>query len=282
MGKKTLGTLAVAVLFAVGVLTAWRYIQNATGVAPRRWSGGAIRVGYSAEPPYGFRTAKGEVTGQAPEIAKVVLGRLGIGPIQWVLVDFSQSMEALRTGTIDLLANGMFVTPRREAVIAFSLPYSRSPQALLVRAGNPKALHGYDDVITRTDAVAAVLDGSVEQEALLRLGLPTKRLFVVPAPLDGLAAVRQGRADCLALSAPTVTWLARETPREVAVAAPWHENPGTPPAGHSAFGFRREDTALRESVDRVLRTFIGSAEHLALVGPFGFDRSSLPEWSRSP
>lgn len=281
VGKKALAVLAVAAVLTVGILTAWRYIRSATEVPPRRWSGGEIRVGYSSEPPYGYRTTDGTVTGQSPEIAKAVLEHLGLGPIRWVLVDFSQAMDALRAGAIDMIANGMFITPTRETVIAFSLPYSRSLQGLLVRNGNPKRLHGYDELVGRDDVVVAVLDGSVEQEMLRRLGMPAEKLFVVPVPVDGLTAVRRGRADCLALSAPTVAWLAREAPGEVAAAAPFH-NVGTAAAGRSAFGFRREDARLREEVNRVLRLFIGSPEHLALAARFGFDRNSLPDWSRSP
>jgi polar amino acid transport system substrate-binding protein len=222
------------------------------------------------------------VTGQSPEIARAVLGRLGVTDIRWVLLDFGQAIDALMAGRIDMLANGLFVTPERAARIAFSLPYSRSMPGLLVRRGNPKDLHGYKDVADRADVIVAVLDGSVEQDAMRRLGLSAKRLFVVPTPGDGLTAVRQGRADALALTTPTVSWLAGEAPAEVAVAVPRREEVQETVVGLSAFGFRREDRRLREDVDRVLRGYVGSPEHLALVAPFGFDRHSLPQWSRSP
>lgn len=67
----------------------------------------------------------------------------------------------------------------------------------------------------------------------------------------------------------------------MAVAAPFHDT-GTDPSGRSAFGFRLEDRALREDVDRALREYIGTAEHLACVAPFGFGPGNLPEWSRTP
>jgi polar amino acid transport system substrate-binding protein len=282
MMGKALGYLALAVLLVAGVATAWLYIQGGSSQIPQTWPGGELRVGYSSEPPYCFRKADGTVTGQAPEIAKAVFDRLGITRIRWVLLDFSEAMDALVSGRIDMIANGMFITPERLAKIAFSLPYNRSPQGLLVRYGNPKGLHAYEDLAARTDVVAAVLDGSVEQETLRRFGLPPQCLFVVPDPSDGLAAVRQDRADCLALSAPTVAWLAGEAPGEVAVAVPLQTTASAPAAGCSAFGFRREDVRLREEVDRVLWDYIGSPEHLVLGARFGFDRQALPEWSSSP
>jgi polar amino acid transport system substrate-binding protein len=280
--RKGIGYIGVTLLLVLGTVIAWRYIRSGSDQVPRRWTGGEILVGYSSEPPYGFRTADGTVTGQSPETAKVVLARLGVERIRWVLLDFSEAIDALLAGRIDMIANGMFVTPERAARIAFSLPYSRSTQGLLIRRGNPKGLHAYEDVAAQADVTAAVLDGSVEQEFFGRLGVPPQRLFVVPTPTDGLAAVRQGRADCLALSAPSVAWLARAAPDEVAVAVPFENPKGALPAGNSAFGFRREDRLLREDVDRVLRDYIGTPEHLALVALFGFNRECLPAWSRSP
>ena len=44
-----------------------------------------------------------------------------------------------------------------------------------------------------------------------------------------------------------------------------------------SFGFRKEDTALRDAVNAKLKDFIGSPEHLAMVEPYGFDQSNLPQ-----
>ena len=181
-----------------------------------------------------------------------------------------------------MIANGMFITPERASRIAFSLPYSRTAQGLLTRRGNPKGLHAYADVAARSDVVAAVLAGSIEQQTLLRLGMSPSRLFVVPEPADGLAAVRQGRADCLALSAPTVAWMADNAPEEVEAATPFRGPGDTLAVGRSAFGFRREDVHLRRAVDQALLGYIGTPEQLRRVQPFGFGPPSLPEWRPAP
>jgi polar amino acid transport system substrate-binding protein len=279
--RKISGYLAITLLAIAVALAAWYYAGSGGERRLPRWSGGEIRVGYSSEPPYAFRADTGEVTGEAPEIAKAMLARLGITRIRWVLMDFSQTIPALLSGHIDMIANGMFVTSERAAMIDFSLPYARVRQGLLTRRGNPASLHAYADVAARDKVRVAVLDGAIEQQILRRLGVPAQRLFVVPEPLDGLAAVRQGRADCLALTAPTITWLAATAPEEVEAAKPFQEPSGEGATGSCAFGFRREDRNLREAVDRALRAYIGTPEHLEEVAPFGFGRASLPDWVRS-
>ena len=46
--------------------------------------------------------------------------------------------------------------------------------------------------------------------------------------------------------------------------------------GYGAFAFRKDDLTLRDAVNQELAEFVGSDEHLALVGPFGFTRDELP------
>jgi polar amino acid transport system substrate-binding protein len=277
--REVWGYVVATALVALCIGAALLYIRAGDRPSSPVWRGDEIRIGYSSEAPYAFRTPDGEVTGEAPEIAKAVLERSGIPHVHWVLLDFGKAIAALLDDRIDMIANGLFITPEREARVLFSLPYSRTLPGLLVRRGNPHDLHSYEDVAHRPDVTAAVLDGSVEQTALRRLGLPPERMFVVPDPVGGLAAVRSGRADCLALTAPTIAWFAREAGDDCAAAEPFHKTPGTR-AGQSAFAFRPGDRALAQRVDAALREYIGTPQHLRRVAPFGFGPESLPAWSR--
>lgn len=246
------------------------------------WRGGIVRVGYALEPPYAYRTPEGAVTGEAPEVARTVLARAGITRVRWVLCDFNALVPDLLAGQIDMIAAGMFVTPERAARVTFSLPTSSVGQGLLVRRGNPRRLHDYTSLAGRTDITLAVLDGAVEHRQLLMLGVPAERLSLAPDAHAGLTAVLRGRADGLALSAPTVVLLGRLYPDELEAARPFTQPviDGKPVAGLCAFGFRKEDSALAARVNEQLRAFIGTPEHLALVRPFGFDASNLPPWAR--
>ena len=80
-----------------------------------------VRVAIADEAPYGYRDANGRVTGEAPEIARVILER--IDPeieIEWISTDFGQLIPGLQVGEFDIAAAGMFITPERCAAAAFS------------------------------------------------------------------------------------------------------------------------------------------------------------------
>ena len=276
--RKFSGYILITALLGLGIFCALFYIRAGNELPVHAWSGGELRVGYSSEPPYAFRTPTGDVTGEAPEIAKVVLEKIGVKRIRWVLLDFNKAIPALLAGHIDMIANGLFITPERATQVLFSLPYCSVQEGLLVHRGNPFHLTSYE-AAANSKVRVAVLDGSVEQRTFTSLGLSEDRLFVVPDPGGGLAAVRAGLADCLALSAPTIHWLAGEAPDDVEPAVPFydaHEDA----LGQSAFAFRREDGSLAEAVNSVLREYIGSPEHLARVTSFGFGPEAFPLWRR--
>ena len=244
------------------------------------WREGTVRVGYALEPPYAYRTPEGIVTGEAPEVARAVLTRAGVTRIRWVLGDFNALIPDLLAGHIDMIAAGMFITPEREARIAFSQPTSVVGQGMLVRRGNPRDLHDYAGLAGRTDVTVAVLDGAVEHRQLL-LGTPPDRLLMVSDAHAGMDAVRKGRVDGLALSGPTVVLLARQHPDELEAAQPFTQPliEGKPATGLCAFGFRKGDTTLAAKVNEQLQSFIGTPQHLELLRPFGFDEHALPPWA---
>lgn len=232
-----------------------------------------MRIGYAVEPPFAYPAADGSATGESPQVAKRVLKRAGIEATRWFIIDFDSLIPELLAGRIDMIATGMFITPERQAKIAFSHPVSQVGPGLLTRRGNPRGLRGYQAAAADPEAVLAVLRGAAEIDRLTRLGLPPDRLYPVPDASTGAEAVRQGKADALALSSPSVVLLARQSPAEL-------EAVDADPAGTErslcAFGFRQIDEALRNTVNAQLDGFLGSPEHLALVAPFGFGPENLP------
>lgn len=232
-----------------------------------------IRIGYAVEPPYAFLTEAGEVTGEAPEIARLVARRLGIARVDWNVSEFGALLPELRAGRYDAVAAGMFVTPEREREVSFSRPTFRVRQALLVRRGNPLDLHSYPDAIARSDIRVAALDGSVEAALLRRMGLPESRLVLVPDARASQRALQGALVDGVALSSPTVRWMEMNDRLGATEAASPFTQPDPQFAaglGYGAVAFRQDDAELRRAWNRVLGNVLGTPEHLALVERFGF------------
>ena len=265
----------------LGLLLASLLLLLAASVRWGDWSirrlrtAGAITIGYAVEAPYAYVSSAGEGTGESPELAKLVTARLGIKRIIWRQAPFEALLSELHERQIDVIASGMFVTPERRRLAAFSVPTFHVRPGLLVRRGNPRHIASYRQLAGLDGVRVAVLSGSVEEAQLRRLGVRPDSLVAVPDALTGRVAVESGVADALALSAPSVQWMALSGRLGRAEAARLTTD-GEAGEGLGAFAFRRGDRALRRAWDQVLRGYVGTPEHLALVSRFGFTAADLP------
>ncbi|MBI5688948.1 MAG: transporter substrate-binding domain-containing protein [Verrucomicrobia bacterium] len=275
---------AFGFLAVLGLVALWRTVAGRDDSLARLQRSGEIRIGYAAEEPYAFVRPGGEVTGEAPEIAKVVVARLGIARISWRLIAFEELISELEAGRIDVIAAAMFITRERARQVRFSIPTFQARQALLVAPGNPLQLHSYQDAVAHPTARIALLAGSVEAPLLRLLGLPGDRRIAVPDAITGRVAVESGLADGLALSSPTVRWMVRSTPSPTTeIAQPFRQTaaPSGELPGEGAFAFRHSDLALHAAWNQVLQGFLGSREHRTLVAGFGFTPDELPRGASS-
>lgn len=239
----------------------------------------SLRIGYAVEAPYAYVLDNGTVTGEAPEVARVIAGRLGIRSIVWRQVDFGALIPELEDERIDVIAAGMFITSERDKRISFSEPSTHVRGGLLVARGNPHAIHSYQDLVRDSSLKAAVLSGSTEEVQLRAMGIPVARLMSVPDAVTGKVAVESGLADCLALSIPTLRWMVRSNMNGKTVVLDDLKNQHASdvlPEGYAAFAFRKSDHGLLRAWNRELRGFIGSQEHLGMIARFGFSERDLP------
>lgn len=234
-----------------------------------------LRIGYAVEAPYAFVDDTGRVTGESPELARHVAGRLGLA-VTFVQADFGVLLDQLEEGRYDVVAAGLFITPERARRVRFSVPTFQAVGAALVRRGNPKGLHSLED-ITAAGATVVVLAASVEEALAARAGISQEHTIVVPDAAAARRALEAGRADLLMLSGPTVHWMAtrdsagvfEEADLDVGLA-----RSGTVDLG--GFAFRKDEDILVEAWNRELAGLIGTPEHLALIEPFGFTARFLP------
>lgn len=240
---------------------------------------GVARVGYANEAPYAYRdTATGQLTGEAPEIARVVLERMGIPQIEGVLTEFGALIPGLLAGRFDLIAAGMYITPERCAQVAFSNPTYSIGEAFIVPEGNPRDLHSYEDLRESPGATIGVVTGAIERSYARGVGIADERIVSFPDAMSAMAAVRAGRVNAYAATGLTVQMLLAKDGQELERAEPFSDPviDGETVRGYGAVAFRREDTRLLEAFNQQLAGFLGTPEHLALVEPFGFTRRQLP------
>ncbi|MBL9138159.1 MAG: transporter substrate-binding domain-containing protein [Verrucomicrobiales bacterium] len=269
---------AVAILLTLG----WICLRGGSTDTSDRYfhPGGVLRIGYAIEAPYAFLTPDGRVTGESPEIARDIAVRLGIGRVEWRLTEFSMLIEGLESRRFDMIAAGMFVTEERKRRVAFSHTTFQARSAMLVLEGNPKRLSSYEASAADPGIRIAVISGSVEEEELLRFGVRTDQLIRVPDALTGRSLVKAGKVDGLALSAPTVRWMAHtgEPPRLecVEVVGSAADRWMLRPPGAGAFAFRRSEKKLLAAWNHELLAYLGGERHRQWMSHFHFRPEELP------
>jgi len=241
---------------------------------------GEVKIGFANESPYAYvDNETGRLTGEAPEIARAVMEKLGVDDVDGVLTEFGSLVPGLEAGRFDLIAAGMYVTPERCKRVAFSEPTYCIPEAFAVAAGNPLGLHSYEDVANNGSAKLGVVRGTVEHGYAEAMGVPSSRIVIFPDAPSALAGVQADRVDAYAGTSLTIDdLLGKADDADLERAAPFRGPvvDGKPAMGCGAFALRKGDTELLAAINAELDALIGSDEHLALVAPFGFSRDTVP------
>ena len=237
---------------------------------------GYIRVGFANEAPYSFATPDGKLDGESPSVFRHVMARLGVKEVDGVLTEWGSLIPGLRAGRFDAIVASMYITPTRCQQIIFANPTYGVGEAFVVKAGNPDAVNNYADAVTKGKKVAFVA-GTAEIEHARQAGLKRDQIVVVPDFAAAVANVKSGRTSAAAFTSLTAQDLASKD-EGLERAQPFtFEHEGKLYKGEGSFGFRTEDTSLRDAVNAELAKFVGTPEHLAMIKPFGFDESNLPE-----
>ena len=268
--KGMVALTALALSFGAAAITA-----SAQDALERAREAGYIRVGFANEAPFGYATPDGKLTGEAPEVAKAILAKMGIEQVDGVLTEFGSLIPGLKAGRFDIIAAGMFINPQRCEQVQFSEPSYGIGQAFLVAEGNPKSIVDYSTIAGNKELKLAVMAGAVEAGYAEKAGVTQDQLVILPDQASLVSAVKAGRADAAALTALSIAQMA-ENNEGVESTKPFAEVAGESVMGHGGFAFRPEDKALYEEFNKQLKEFIGTPEHIALVTPLGFGEGYLP------
>ena len=251
--------------------------SGATGTLQRARDAGTITVGIANEAPYGFTDAQGKVTGESVEVARAVLGKLGIPQINAVTVDFGSLISGLTLSRqFDMVTAGMFITSQRCQAAAFSVPDYTAPTAFLVPTGNPEGIQTFDQVRDKNLTVA-VLNGAVEQGYAAESGVPAGNTQVLGDQNALLQAVTTGRAACAALTNISLNNVVSNNPGAGVEVTPgfFPVINGKQEISAGAFVFRTGDDMVNP-FNTELAAMHQSGQWLQIAQPFGFSQDNIP------
>lgn len=242
----------------------------------RMRAAGVVRLGIAGEIPFGYIDRNGDLTGEAPELAKVVFKRLGVDRVQPVPTEFGSLIPGLNSQQFDVVAAGMYVTPERCEQVIFADPDYQMPDAFVVRKGNPKGLHNYKDAFEK-GAKIATGTGYAQIQHAMEAGYRRSDILIVPDQVAGLNAVEAGRVDLFTATAVTSRLVVRSS-STTEVTQPFIPLvDGKPQLAGGAFAFRPTETKLRDAFNTELHKLKKSGEVFRILRPFGFSEAEMTE-----
>ncbi|CAL9296455.1 ectoine/hydroxyectoine ABC transporter substrate-binding protein EhuB [Streptomyces geysiriensis] len=237
---------------------------------------GVARLGIAGEIPFGYIDKNGELTGEAPELAKVIFKRLGVDRVQPVPTEFGSLIPGLASQQFDVVAAGMYINPDRCQQVIFSDPDYQMLDAFIVRKGNPMGLHNYEDVVKKK-AKFATGTGYAEIAYAVEHGYKEDDILIVPDQVAGLNAVESGRVDVFAGTALTTREVVKKSHKAEVTEAFAPIVDGEPHVDGGGFAFRPDETNLRDAFNVELQKLKKSGELLRILKPFGFTENEMTD-----
>ncbi len=277
---RRIATAATALSLCVALSAALTSTASAETTLERIKRTDRIGVAVANEKPYGYITEGGELTGEAPTIARAVLERIDPDvELDGRAMDWGKLIPSLRAGRVDVIAAGMFITPERCDKVAFTDPTYVVGESFLVDEGNPHDITDYHSISDNPETKVGLIAGTVEYNYAMHSGIPAERAVLYRDFDKAVTALRNGEVHAVGLTSLTARSLARRL-TEADLEATEQFYPvirGERVKGYGAFAFRKEDKALVEAFNEVLADFVGTEEHWAMVEEFGFAADMAPD-----
>ncbi len=118
---------------------------------------GTIRVGVSEFVPWTMKTPDGELVGFEVDVAKKIAGDMGV-TAEFKVYEWTDIIQALNAGEIDVIAGGMAMTPARALKVNFTRPTAESGIGIATNTEMTKMITSFAELNDPKVIVATVAD----------------------------------------------------------------------------------------------------------------------------
>jgi polar amino acid transport system substrate-binding protein len=278
---KRTGFATAAIIGGPALLSACSKTEDSGGgggALDRIKKDGKVKVGFANEAPFGFRDKSGNLTGEAPELARTIFKSMGVSQLEPVLAkSFDALIPGLAAQQYDIIAAGMFITPARCQQISFANPDYFGSNAFLVKKGNPAGIKTFAEVKT-SGIKLGVLGGAVEKDYAKDSGVASNKIVTFPDQNAAFQGILAGRVNAVALTSASLRWTLAQNyagkPLEVT-------QPFIPVVGgkeqpnFGGFGIRKADSDLLNAFNAELKKLQDSNGVLPLIQKFGFTQTDV-------
>jgi polar amino acid transport system substrate-binding protein len=198
-------------------------------------------------PPMGFRGENGEIVGFDIDLAREVAERMGV-ELRLQPIDWDSKVLDLNSRDIDVIWNGLTITPERREQITFSKPYIANRQIVIVQQGS--------GITTKADLAGAVVGiqlGSSAQNAVESDPAVLESFAELARYQDNVQALLDlevGRVDAVVVDEILGRYYISQRPGTFAVAEEYFAEE------QYGIGFRKGEEAFAARVDEVLDAMV--------------------------
>lgn len=188
--------------------------------------------------PFGMTDEKMQPQGSDVDVAKLLARDLGV-ELEIVPLTGPNRIPYLMTKKVDMVISVFSITPEREKVIAFSNPYGVNQLVL----GAPKAISikGVDDLAGKR---VGVVRGNLQDTVLTSVAPQGTKIVRFDDDATVATAIASGQIEAIVTPRTTLHTITTSNPsKSIEVKQVMKSQP-------YAIGLRKEDTALRETLNK--------------------------------
>ena len=207
----------------------------------------------------GFKNEQNEIVGFDVDLAREAAKRLGT-EVEFKAIDWNSKEAELKSGRIDIIWNGLDITPERQENMLFSNPYMDNRQIVFVKVGNTLTIASEADLAGKRIGTqsGSTAETYIDGNKALKDSFSEFKTYgdYVSAFMD----LENGRIDALVCDEIVGRYaMSKQEGKFEALDV----TVGTP----TQFGiaFRKEDTALRDKVQKVFDEMVadGTAREIS-------------------
>lgn len=200
--------------------------------------------------PMGFKDEKNEIIGFDVDLAKEAAKRLGT-EVEFKAIDWNSKEAELKSGRIDIIWNGLDITPERQQNMLFSDPYMDNRQIIFVKAGNDQGITAEADLAGKSVGTQAGSTAETYIVGVTGFKDSFKEFKTYGDYVSAFMDLENGRIDALVCDeiAGRYAMLKQEGKFDAL-------NVTVGPVSEFGIAFRKDDTELRNKVQKVFDEMI--------------------------
>jgi ABC-type amino acid transport substrate-binding protein len=159
-----------------------------------------IRVGTDPHfPPLCMETVDGGIMGLEVDMMNALAQQLDM-KIRWVIMPFSELLDAVVSGKVDMAVCGISVTGARNLKVVFAGPYMTSGQSMLINQKNAKRFTS-TEAMNQPDVKITAAKGTTAERTVPQL-MPKAQILWTDNQQEALELLKKDQADVVVADHP--------------------------------------------------------------------------------